>query len=698
MEYGNVTPERHDFDEVELEHTPDNTLEFMQKFLQNDEGPPLKKARGPGRTWIETNRQELVSNLWNGDYVHLDIYQAYIASDSKLHKARPPVLRHQEKVYGWKCKHSSTCTKETRLVHIFPMHHISNDNKHIFIVEETEGGHTCDPDGYISGQGGALTKEMKKGIIDCLQNEIQKPSKIVAHFKKHGMDLPTRKQISNLKARLQDPKPHSPTTTGQLNEWCDQHTDIPITEPDKAYVVKYIIDHDEKTFKLAISTKRLLGHLASQQATGEPIMLHADATYKINLEQYPGTLYGSSDKHRHFHLHLFGLSWSETDDDYDFFFNILKDAMNYDEAAGSSLPSYYLMMDDAPAIYNGAKRQFPNIIRCMCFAHVYKNMSDKHLGFMRGDNNLKQKEEFLKDLVHVACSWSQDCFDRALSLMCDKYSNRERYGDRIQDAVLHLHDYWGDESRNGWYCGHMLTFVRNNNGLESWWKYFKEDCSLHKRCNLIDLLRRVIVWVETVSTSYANHVPDSDRRSFQRDPTTNQPRGEWEDAYHFAMDIKHNKGYKFFKAPLPATRTYVFLPIFISEAPEEYTSLQTANDQREKAMQIYRQWETIEGIDTFETFTTSLHYTHVVKYMDINKCFYCSCYTYCKKLYCYHVICAMRHICVDFKWPPGIRPGQLECRRGGKHRGRGRPLTNPARKTKFTSKGDYDYFPIMPTP
>jgi hypothetical protein len=82
-------------------------------------------------------------------------------------------------------------------VHFFLMYHISNGNK-------TEGGHTCDPDGYTSGQGGALTKEMKKGIIDCLQNEIQRPSKIVAHFKKHGMDLPTRKQILNLKARLQD--------------------------------------------------------------------------------------------------------------------------------------------------------------------------------------------------------------------------------------------------------------------------------------------------------------------------------------------------------------------------------------------------------------------------------------------------------------------------------------------------------------
>jgi hypothetical protein len=226
------------------------------------------------------------------------------------------------------------------------------------------------------------------------------------------------------------------------------------------------LEGDEKTFRLGISTKRLLGHLASQQATGEPIMLHADASYKINLEQYPGTLYGFSDKHRHFHLHLFGLSWSETEDDYDFFFNILKGAMNYDDAA-DNLPPYYLMMDDAPAIYNGAQRQFPNIIRCMCFAHVYKNMSVKHLGFMRGVKKLEQKGEFLKDLVHVAYSWSRECFDRALSLMCEKYSDQERYGDRIQDPVAHLHDYWGDESRNGWYCGHMLTFVRNNNGLES---------------------------------------------------------------------------------------------------------------------------------------------------------------------------------------------------------------------------------------
>jgi hypothetical protein len=73
---------------------------------------------------------------------------------------------------------------------------------------------------------------------------------------------------------------------------------------------------------------------------------------------HPGTLYGSSDKHRRFHLHLygssdkhrrchlhlFGLSWSETEDDYDFFIRILKDAMGYTDESSSKM---YIMMDDA---------------------------------------------------------------------------------------------------------------------------------------------------------------------------------------------------------------------------------------------------------------------------------------------------------------------------------------------------------------
>jgi hypothetical protein len=75
----------------------------------------------------------------------------------------------------------------------------------------------------------------------------------------------------------------------------------------------------------------------------------------------------------------------------------------------------------------------------------------------------------------------------------------------MKTAAQYLRDY-------GWYSGHMLTCVRNNNGLESMWKYFKSDCTTYKRCNLIILLRRVISWVEAISESYGNTIPEADRR------------------------------------------------------------------------------------------------------------------------------------------------------------------------------------------
>jgi hypothetical protein len=162
---------------------------------------------------------------------------------------------------------------------------------------------------------------------------------------------------------------------------------------------------------------------------------------------------------------------------------------------------------------------------------------------------LQMKTELLRDLVHVACSWSKQCFQLALTLMRDKYCDMEVYGPEMKRVALHLKEYWGNEARCGWYSGHMLTCVRNNYGLESTWKYFKEDCTLYKRCNLISLLRRVLTWVETISGAYARNIPETDRRFFRYDPMTSQSRGEWEAAYLFAMDVRNKSTYRFFSTP-----------------------------------------------------------------------------------------------------------------------------------------------------
>jgi hypothetical protein len=471
MAQGNITPE-HAFEEVNMLHSPDSTLNVMEELLRDihdEESPPTKRPRGPGYSWNESSRIQVTEGARNVQ--DLDMLKRFIGTDSRLKVARSPISSHLKKVYGWRCK-SKMCNKQKRISKLLPGHPSTAPGKYTYILEEIIGDHTCETE--LDDQSRSiLTTEMKERINDCLQNGKTEPRHIITYFRAQKWALPTTKQITNYKSRLNSPKPNDSTTTGQMSEWCQLHTKTDehdkVENEDKAFVVNYYVDHNNKTFRVGISTMRLLRVLSSQYATGEPIMLHSDATYKINLESYPGTLYGSSDKHRRFHMHLFGLSWSETEDDYDFFFRILKDAMGYTDESSSKM---YIMMDDAPAIYNGAKRQFPTIIRCMCFAHVYMNMRDKHLSFARGDDMLQVKHKFLQDLVHVACSWNKACFELALSLMCDDYSNIEKYGVKMKTAAQHLRDYWGDDSRCGWCSGHMLACVRNNNGLKSMWKYF----------------------------------------------------------------------------------------------------------------------------------------------------------------------------------------------------------------------------------
>jgi hypothetical protein len=263
------------------------------------------------------------------------------------------------------------CNKQKRISILLPGHPSTAPGKYTYILEETIGDHTCETE--LDDQSrGILTTEMKERINDCLQNGKTEPRHIITYFRAQEWALPTTKQITNHKSRLNSPKPNDSTTTGQMIKWCqlqtktDEHDKV--ENEDKEFVVNYYyVVHNNKTFWIGISTMRLLRVLSSQHATGEPIMLHSDATYKINLESYPGTLYGSSDKHRRFDLHLFWLGWSETEDDYDFFFRILKDAMGYIDESSSNM---YIMMDVHQLFITGRNDGFQPLF-VVCALHMF---------------------------------------------------------------------------------------------------------------------------------------------------------------------------------------------------------------------------------------------------------------------------------------------------------------------------------------
>lgn len=110
-------------------------------------------------------------------------------------------------------------------------------------------------------------------------------------------------------------------TLNELEVFKDEHMTVPDNE-DEAFCVGFErSDKDqnvENWFRVFISTKRLLrlGTLADN--------IHADGTYKMNIEGFPLLVVGASDVGGRFNLFDLMLSSRETSEDYEFMFRSLR--------------------------------------------------------------------------------------------------------------------------------------------------------------------------------------------------------------------------------------------------------------------------------------------------------------------------------------------------------------------------------------
>lgn len=100
----------------------------------------------------------------------------------------------------------------------------------------------------------------------------------------------------------------------------------------------------------------------SQFAIGD--IVHSDCTYKCTWNGYPVTMIGFSDKDRKFHPIILAVSSRETNAEFKFMFQTWKDV-------NPSLNFRYLMADASEAVAIAARTIWPEIIRLMCYAHVY---------------------------------------------------------------------------------------------------------------------------------------------------------------------------------------------------------------------------------------------------------------------------------------------------------------------------------------
>lgn len=161
---------------------------------------------------------------------------------------------------------------------------------------------------------------------------VTKPALIKPALEKRNIDPPRKNQISNF---LQYRKKKTPTGSIrnelQFKDWCKSQSNIPTAdEPDRMFVISYGTSVETRkgrrqnnmvVVNLFVSTRRLLQNAMLNDR------VHIDATYKLNQNDFPVFVIGTTDQDRVFHPFGLGIAGGEKASDYSFMFKSLADGI-----------------------------------------------------------------------------------------------------------------------------------------------------------------------------------------------------------------------------------------------------------------------------------------------------------------------------------------------------------------------------------
>jgi hypothetical protein len=264
--------------------------------------------------------------------------------------------------------------------------------------------------------GDQLPPETKKFIIDqYVNNKIRKPFRLTEMVMEKDLPQITIKQMYNLIARIKKKElGQSNCTIGEFIGWCEERSGVP-EEDDKVFCVNYEYAIDEATnellfFRSFLSTKRLLSYTKYNDWCA------SDGTHKVNYQNFPAIVIGTTDMNKRFHPFGIGLVYGETSDDYEFCYRAI---LKYN-------PEYkprILIADNADAITNAFVSVFKpdNLIRINCWAHVYRRIQLKK-DLIKGDKKLKSQITE-KEISLIQVSSNKKIFEKSTELFIKKYKH-----------------------------------------------------------------------------------------------------------------------------------------------------------------------------------------------------------------------------------------------------------------------------------
>lgn len=142
---------------------------------------------------------------------------------------------------------------------------------------------------------------------------------------------------------------------------------------------KIILKPIQISYSSSVSSKLLL-----KNAIGVD-KLHCDATYKLVWNGFPVLLVGTTDLYRSFHIFGIAVCTNETETDFRFIFESLKNGL--DEKFKTKLTPKYLIADAAKSIQNAFKSVFGmNTTIITCWFHVKKAIKGHSFKFDAPEN------------------------------------------------------------------------------------------------------------------------------------------------------------------------------------------------------------------------------------------------------------------------------------------------------------------------
>ncbi|CAF2911546.1 unnamed protein product [Rotaria sp. Silwood2] len=419
-------------------------------------------------------------------------------------------------------RHGLQCSSSISL-----LHHADSDKVTMY---RTEADHD-----HYDNEAHGIAKDVKQCIEELCNDGIKKPKLIIRALQSRQLKVPTYAQLNNYLGYYKRKKYGSHTISlGELNQWCQDNSNVPSHE-NKAFVVSYKILYDDeeyedvddtsgRIFRLFLSSVRFLniGSVASH--------INAGATFKLVWQGFPVLVIGTTDLSKAFHPLGLAICSNEKAEDFELICNALQIGMQ--KIKKNLLKPKALVWNAADSIKNGFRSVFGNSFdQIMCWSHMKRKIENRICQV----NDRDIAKEMVEDIEMLQLCNSSSLFELATTLFMQKwkYNTKEK-----NQSVLDFLEYFDDEwlkSNPGWYEGIRLYTPSTNNALEAINRTIKDDGTFREH----HVLSRFLTASSNIVRNWSiNRDPSSaNPKQFATEPTITLDL--WTRSYQWAKSNKN---------------------------------------------------------------------------------------------------------------------------------------------------------------